>query len=299
MVGIGEFVWDLFPSGKQPGGAPVNFAYHLTCLGDEGIPVTAVGQDPLGAEAIALFESQGLTTGYVQKPAGKPTGTVRVSVDARGQPTFDIREQVAWDFLEYTEPLRLLGPRVDVICFGSLAQRSPFSRRTTRRFLDDLPERVLRIFDVNLRQSFFEAATLRESLRRAHLVKLNHDELPLVCRLLQLKAPEEPEAGARTLLDAFSLRLVCVTRGGGGSLLVSHDGESFSHPGFPTRVVDTVGAGDAFTAALTHFYVRGASLEVLSEAGNRLGSWVASQAGATPPESPAVAGKILEQLGGT
>ncbi len=297
IVGVGEFVWDLLPGGKQPGGAPANFAYHVTCLGDEGIVVTGVGRDALGEEALHRLQSHGLSTRYVQLPEGRPTGTVQVTVDDEGQPTFVIREGVAWDFLEYTERLRELGRRADAVCFGNLAQRAPLSRQTTRRFLDGLPDGVLRIYDVNLRQDFFEADTVRESLARADLVKLNDQELAPVCRLLGLDPGSGLEEGARSLLAAFALSLVCVTRGCSGSLLVPRRGESCSHPGYPSEVADTVGAGDAFTAALTCCYLRGASLETVSEAGNRLGSYVASQAGATPEGSRALGRELAESLG--
>lgn len=296
IVGIGELVWDVFPEGKQPGGAPANFAFHVRCLGDEGIVVSGVGDDDLGREALDHLRANGLSTRYVQRPPGRPTGTVQVTVDAAGQPTFDIRSEVAWDFLEYTVELQELGAQADAVCFGSLAQRAEQSRATTQRFLDRLPDAVLKIFDVNLRQDFFEAETLRASLQRADVAKLNHEEAPRVCRLLGLGNLGGFRQAARRLQEAFSLELVVVTRGQEGSLLLDDTGNSHSHPGHPAQVADTVGAGDAFTAAIAYFYLRGAPLEILSEAGNRLGSWVTSKPGATPPGSAEVACRLKESL---
>jgi fructokinase len=197
-----------------------------------------------------------------------------------GQPTFRIAENVAWDNFEWTSQWQALAGRAAAVCFGSLAQRSTRSRETIRMFLHELRPKAVKIFDVNLRQSFFSAEILRESATIADIMKVNEDELTRVAELLGYKTNSKELPGP-WLLRTCGLKLVCVTEGPGGSSLVAADGVH-KHPGFPTDVADTVGAGDAFTAALIHHYLRGATLDEMNFAANRMGSWVASQVGATP-----------------
>jgi fructokinase len=280
VVGLGELLWDLFPQGKELGGAPANFAYMTSLLGDSGVVASRVGADALGRSAGRRLERLGLRSNHVQIDQVHPTGTVNVQVDPAGQPTFEIAKGVAWDFFEWTPEWRQLAEEADAVCFGSLAQRSLESRATIRSFLEAVRPGTTRVFDVNLRQSFYSAETLDESLRRADLVKLNSDELPLVGKLLG-DAPQDEERAAKWLRDKYDLKLVCITRGAKGSLLVSGN-ESREHFGCRVIVADTVGSGDAFTAALVYHYLRHASLSTLNEAANRMGAWVASQTGATP-----------------
>jgi fructokinase len=250
VVGLGELLWDLLPSGKQLGGAPANFAYITSLLGDEGIPASRLGEDALGAAAIQRLGELDLPTEYIQRDTGHPTGTVQIEVDSGGQPRFEIFESVAWDFLEWTPQWQTLAQQADAVCFGSLAQRSERGRATIRKFvLASRPEAV-RVFDVNLRQSFYSAQVLGQSMRLATIVKLNHEELPMIMRLFEVEHHSE-EDSARRLLSLHGLKLVCVTRGNGGSLLISSE-ECSEHPGFRVKVADTVGAGDAFTAAMVH-----------------------------------------------
>lgn len=280
VVGVGELLWDLFPEGKQLGGAPANFAYMTSLLGDEGLVASRIGNDALGRSAARRLQRIGLKSSYLQVDANHPTGTVKVQVDAAGQPTFEIAESVAWDFFQWTTEWNNLAEHTDAVCFGSLAQRSPRSRATIRAFLEAVGQRATRVFDVNLRQTFYSRETVEESLELTDIVKLNQDELPVVVKLVG-QPFEDEERAARSLRDNYRLELVCVTRGAMGSLLVSEK-ETSKHPGCKTRVVDTVGAGDAFTAALVYHYLRRASLATVNEAANRMGSWVASQTGATP-----------------
>jgi fructokinase len=280
MIGLGEVLWDLLPSGKVLGGAPANFAYMTNLLGDQGVVASRVGDDDLGHEACRAMEELGLSTAYVQCDRQHPTGMAGVFIDSAGQPTFTIKESVSWDFLEWTESWEQLSARADVVCFGSLAQRSPTSCATIERFLQNTPKNALRIFDVNLRQSFYSTEVLRRSLQYTDIVKLNDQELLRVTSLLGFDTGDE-ETLARRLLGKFNLRLVCVTRGARGSLLVSEDGTA-EHKGLSVQVADAVGAGDAFAACLAHHYVRGKSLEEISESANRFASWVATQVGAMP-----------------
>jgi len=183
IVGIGEVLWDLLPGGKQLGGAPANFAYMSNLLGDHGIVASRIGSDPLGREMAEAMQQLGLTTSYLQTDETHSTGTVGVKVDPTGQPEFTITPSVAWDFLDWTPLWEELAGQADVVCFGTLAQRSPNSRVTIRRFLQAVRTDTLRVFDVNLRQTFFSAEVLSESLKYSDVVKLNDLELPLVCNL--------------------------------------------------------------------------------------------------------------------
>lgn len=280
VVGLGELLWDLFPKGKQLGGAPANFAYMTSLLGDKGVVASRVGRDALGRSAGRRLERLGLRTSYLQIDDSLSTGTVKVSVDAKGQPSFEISAAVAWDFLEWTPGWQSLAERADAVCFGSLAQRSLRSRETIHLFLQAMRANATRVLDVNLRQRFYSAETLSESAQLAHIIKLNHDELPVVVKLLGVPFHDE-ESAAKWLRHTYASKLVCVTRGVKGSLLVGEYAMN-QHPGCPVEVVDTVGCGDAFTAALLYHYLRGASLSAMNEAANRMGAWVASQAGATP-----------------
>jgi fructokinase len=294
VVGLGELLWDLFPSGEQLGGAPANFAYITSLLGDEGIPASRLGQDSLGTNAIHRLGKLGLSTDFVQKDADHPTGTVKVELDRTGQPRFEISESVAWDFLAWTPQWQTLAQQADAVCYGSLAQRSEQSRITIRRFLTALRKDAVRVFDVNLRQNFYTVQVLAESMKLATVVKLNHEELPKIMRSFELENRGE-EDSARQLLSSHEVKLVCVTRGNGGSLLVSAD-ERSEHPGFKVKVADTVGAGDAFTAALVHGYLRGTPLAQINETANRVGAWVASQSGATPAPKPGGLAQTLAEI---
>jgi fructokinase len=294
VVGLGELLWDLFPKGKQLGGAPANFAYITALLGDSGIVASRVGDDRLGQEALWHLKSSGLDVSRIQRDPSHPTGTVKVEVDSKGQPEYQITENVAWDFMEFSEDWISLARSAHAVCFGSLAQRNAVSRAAIRAFLSALPSFAIGIFDVNLRQSYFNAEILRDSARRAKVLKLNHEEFPRFLDLLQcpLKNSERSEiAGARWLCRDFASRLVCITRGAKGSLLVTAESHH-EHPGFSVKIADTVGAGDAFTAALVHHALRGSSLATMNAAANRMGAWVASQEGATPSADPEILAEV-------
>jgi fructokinase len=294
IVGIGELLWDLFPSGKQLGGAPSNFSYITNLLGDTGIPASRVGNDALGEEALQRLAQLGVSTDYLQRDFTHPTGTVKVEVDFDGQPRFEILHPVAWDCFQWTPAWQKLAAQADAVCFGSLAQRSAESRSTIRNFLRATRPDAVRVFDVNLRQNFYSKEVISESLERATIVKLNHDELPVVTRLLGWEHSGETESAGR-LLSLAVMKLVCVTRGVNGSLLITRD-ECSEHRGFKVEVVDTVGAGDAFTAALLHGCLRAEPLEQINEDANRVGAWVASQSGGMPAVQESRLPAILARL---
>ena len=283
VVGLGEILWDFLRSGRQLGGAPANFAYMASVLGCESAVASRIGDDDLGREAIAKLSALGMSSNCVQEDPIHPTGRVLVEVDHNGQPRFEIVESVAWDFLEWSESWQKLAQVTDAVCFGSLAQRSSPSRNTIRKFLREMRLESTRVFDVNLRQSFYSAEVISESLKMASIAKFNHDELPLIANLLGLRTANE-ELAARLLLDVYGLELVCITRGANGSLLVNRT-ESSEHSGIAVKVADTVGAGDAFTAGLVHGFLQGASLGAMGDLANRMGAWVSSQPGAMPPRS--------------
>jgi fructokinase len=280
VIGLGEVLWDYLPGRTCLGGAPANFAYITTLMGDQGIVASRVGEDSLGIEALRRMEELGLDIDHVQTDRQLPTGAVRVEVDSKGTARYKIAQPVAWDALQWTADWQHLAERADAVCFGSLAQRSDESRATIRHFLKATSTHTVRIFDVNLRQSHYSQEVLAESMRLADIVKLNDEELPKIMSLN--RAPHKDDlASAQWLIRTYDLKLVCITRGGRGSLLV-RGGDSSEHPGFRVHVADTVGSGDAFTAGLVHEYLQGASLGLMNEVANLVGAWVASEVGAMP-----------------
>ena len=282
IVGLGELLWDLLPSGKKIGGAPANFAYHAASLGNQGLIVSQIGDDSLGQEIISDLQKIHLNTSYINIDPAHPTGTVQVEIDAHGQPSYTIIQNVAWDYLEWTDSLEHLATKTDAVCFGTLAQRTPTAHETIQGFLKKtISGSTIRVFDVNLRQHYYSDSLIGECARVADIIKLNQDELPIVAQLLGLKIYADLKDQSREMLDRYGLKLICVTRGAEGSLMVT-PAECDEHTGFPVQMADPVGAGDAFTAAMVHHYLRGSNLEQINVAANRLGSWVAGEVGATP-----------------
>ncbi len=286
IVGLGELLWDVFPTHKQLGGAPANFAYISSLLGDDALVASRIGQDSLGAEVVARLQELRLDCSCVQHDPVRPTGTVQVELATDGQPRFEITKDVAWDFLDWTPQLQQLAQRADAVCFGSLAQRRLQSRETIHRFVDTTRAQAVRVFDVNLRQAFYSTEVLISSAQKATILKLNHEEVPTMMKSADGPAVDELRS-AQWLCRKFGVKLVCITRGNKGSLLVNKHSHA-EHPGFRVTVADTVGAGDAFTATLVHHYLRGSDLPTMNEAANRIGSWVASKSGATPAPEPDV-----------
>lgn len=280
VVGLGEVLWDLLPTGASLGGAPANFAYITTLMGNEGIVASRVGEDSRGIETLRRMEELGLNIDYVQTDQKYPTGIVNVRVDGNGQAQYEISHPVAWDFLDWSSDWQELAAQADAICFGSLAQRSEKSRATIRKIVGAASPGTLKVFDVNLRQSYYSQDVLSESMRLADIVKFNHEELPRILDLSKVTHKDELSS-IKKLSEKYDLKVVCVTRGDRGSLLVRGQDVS-EHPGFKVRVADTVGSGDAFTAGLVHEYLHGASLDLMNEVANLVGAWVASEVGAMP-----------------
>ena len=296
ILGIGELLWDLLPDGAQLGGAPANFTVMAGRLGSHAAILSRIGRDDLGRKSVELLDPLPADTEFLQVDPMHETGRVTVAI-RNGQPEYTIHEPAAWDFLELSDEWVRLAERADAICFGSLAQRSLESRQTIQTLAAQTQASCVRVFDVNLRAPFYSSEVVQESLELATVMKMNDAEVPLVLGLLGLQTcdPRDPGAlrsGAGKLLDEFpTLKMVAVTRGGCGSLLVTRD-KWHEHAGVPVAVADTIGAGDAFTAAMTHYLLRSADLATLNEAGNRWGSWVASQSGAMPPLNKQVKSRI-------
>jgi len=291
VLGIGELLWDILPEGPRLGGAPANFTVMAGRLGNHAAILSRIGRDELGRLAVDRLDPMPIDTSCLEVDPRHGTGRVTVTF-AEGEPHYEIHKPAAWDFMELSDEWVQLAERADAICFGSLGQRSLESKQTIQTLVAQAPATCIRVFDVNLRTPFYTGEVVQESLELATVLKMSDAELPEVLNLLGMPMDEEPEGdrlrlGAERLLEEFpTLELVAVTRGSRGSLLVKR-GEWSEHPGFPVKVVDRIGAGDAFTAALTHYLLRGADLTTLNEAGNRWGGWVASQSGAMPslPES--------------
>ena len=279
IVGLGEVLFDVLPTGKQSGGAPANFAYVSSQLGNQGIVASRVGSDEDGRGILKGLKSKSVDVSHIQTDAKHQTGTVKVSLE-NGQPGYEITANVAWDFIELTEDWRDLAANCDAVCFGTLAQRNSISRKTIQDFVNLTRHDCLRIFDVNLRQNYYSVEILHESLESANVVKLNNDELPKICELFEIKRADEKQS-AKNLREKFDLRLICLTRGANGSLLLTEN-EFNENSGVEIKIADTIGAGDAFTAALTHGFLRRWSLDEINVFANKVGAFVASQTGAMP-----------------
>lgn len=280
IIGLGEILWDVFPDGRRLGGAPTNFAYHAHGMGASTALVTAVGNDVPGRDIQASLADWGIDQQYVYVDPDHPTGSVTVRLDANGVPQYVIHEDVAWDHIPERPELLQEAAHCDAVCFGTLCQRSPVSRSTIQAFLRATLPDCLRVCDVNLRAPFYSPEELESLLAPANVLKLNDAELPIVAEILGLDA--RPSETAPRLLERLDLRLLALTRGGEGSILFSRDQISV-HPGYTVPVVDTVGAGDAFTAALVKGLLAEKSLMEINFAANRVAANVCSHAGGTPP----------------
>lgn len=280
IMGIGELVWDMLPDGKELGGAPVNFAYWCGRLGAEGYPFSAVGDDAPGREALERLAAAGLDTGYIQRNT-LPTGRVDVTLRDGGIPAYDIVEGVAWDALQADARTEALARRADAVCWGSLAQRSEPSRRAIGTLLDATRAECLKIFDINLRQDGCDRRLITESLERADLLKLNEEELPRVAALLGIG--ESGTEAIRALVGRFALRCVIYTAGADRSEIHGSGGVLSRIPTPRVEVVDTVGAGDSFTAAFVTALLQGDSVAVCHRKAVETAARVCMQRGAIPP----------------
>ena len=277
IAGIGEILWDVLPETEVLGGAPVNFAYHITALGAIGIPISTVGDDDRGTKALQELTRNGVNISAISFSTDYPTGFVDVQINTDGVATYRFPDNVAWDHLNINKAASELQNDLDAICFGSLAQRSGQSHQVIQRFLNGLNTKTLKIYDVNLRQSFYSLKIVEESMSQANIVKLNDDELSVLVKLLGLDPGERSALGS--LLTKFSLEMVILTRGGKGSLIMTPN-EISDHQGTKIRVVDTIGAGDSFTAAVAIGYLQQLPLEQIHAKASELAAYVCSRRGA-------------------
>ncbi|BCS88713.1 carbohydrate kinase family protein [Pseudodesulfovibrio sediminis] len=277
-IGLGEILWDVLPDTRLLGGAPANFAYQVNALGGAGVPVSRLGDDALGREALSILVAKGVIVDAVAVDPEHPTGTVDALVDDKGVATYVFPDDVAWDFMGMDDLALSLAAKADAVCFGTLAQRSATSRSAVQTFLD-AAQGALKVYDINLRQHFYSREIIESSLGLADVLKINDDELSLVAEMFALPADEQDALAA--LRETYDLRLAVLTRGEKGSLLLSREGVS-DLPGQPTRVVDTIGAGDAFTAALVLGYLSGWSLDAINRRATDVAAFVCGQPGAMP-----------------
>lgn len=277
---MGEALWDMLPEGKQLGGAPANFAYHVSQFGLESRVVSAVGQDKLGTEILDSFRVRQLASLIETVPY--PTGTVQVELDAAGVPCYNIKEGVAWDNIPYTPTLDELARHTGAVCFGSLAQRSVVSRETIHRFLDVVAATsdTLRIFDINLRQSFYTKDIICDSLRRCNVLKINDEELVAVSRMFGYPGIDLQDK-CWILLAKYNLKMLILTCGVNGSYVFTPGEVSFVETP-KVQVADTVGAGDSFTAAFTAAILRGRSVKDAHKLAVETSAYVCTQQGAMP-----------------
>jgi fructokinase len=297
ILGIGELLWDVLPAGPQLGGAPANYTVMAGRLGNHATVISRIGSDELGQSALAVLKPFPVDCGLLQLDAEYSTGSVTVELKD-GQPSYMIHQPVAWDFFELTDAWLAAAAGADAVCFGSLGQRSERSRTTIHSMVQATGPKCQRIFDVNLRAPFYTAEIVRESLAMSTVMKMNDQEVPLVLELLGMKQSGSLREGAERILAGFSsVQLVAITCGGEGSLLVGRS-EWHQHPGITTKVADTVGAGDAFTAAMTHYLLRGAPLSILNDAGNRWGSYIASRSGAMPAIDEETIRRVAHEIEG-
>ncbi len=281
-VGLGEILFDVLPAGSQLGGAPANFAYHAGQHGLHSVAVSAIGKDALGDEALRLLDEKKLK--YVLPVVNYPTGTVQVSLDAEGVPTYDIKQGVAWDNIPFTDDIKEIAVNCGAVCWGSLAQRSEVSRKTIYEFLDHTPEGCLKIFDINLRQNFYTPEIITESLNRCDILKINDEELVTIGRLFGFPGLDI-EDKCKLILEKYHLDMLVLTCGVNGSYVFAPDVKSFQETP-KVEVADTVGAGDSFTGTFCASILKGKSIQEAHELAVKVSAYVCTQNGAMP-EIPA------------
>ena len=290
VVGMGEALWDVLPEGKKLGGAPANFAYHVSQFGLESRVVSAVGDDKLGKEILDNFREKKLN-GMVET-VPYPTGTVQVTLDDVGVPCYDIKEGVAWDNIPYTDALEELARQTRAVCFGSLAQRSVVSRQTIGRFLDAMPDTpdTLKIFDINLRQGFYVKEILCDSMRRCNILKINDEELVTVSRMFGYPGIDLQDK-CWILLGKYNLKMLILTCGVNGSYVFTPGCVSFVETP-RVQVADTVGAGDSFTAAFVSAILKGKTVSEAHRLAVDTSAFVCTQQGAMPLLPDSLKGRL-------
>lgn len=291
IVGMGEVLWDMLPEGKKIGGAPANFAYHVSQYGFDGCVVSAVGDDKLGNEILESFNNRRLN--YLIQRVPYPTGTVQIELDEAGIPCYEIKENVAWDNIPFTVDLEKLAKKTRAVCFGSLAQRNTVSRETINRFLDVMSDAAgqYRVFDVNLRQGFYDKEILCNSMKRCNILKINDEELIAVSRMFEYPGINL-EDKCRALLSEYGLEILILTCGVNGSYVFTRENVSFVDTP-KIEVADTVGAGDSFTATFISAILKGKSIREAHELAVEVSAYVCTQNGAMPELPISIKSRLL------
>lgn len=279
IVGIGEALWDMLPEGRKLGGAPANFAYHVSQFDLPTYVVSAVGNDELGQEILSTLEEKGLKT--IIPTVEFPTGTVEVQLNDEGVPQYDIRQGVAWDNIPFTEELKELAKKTVTVCFGTLAQRSETSRNTIQSFIKAMPEEAVKVFDVNLRGDFYSKEVLEWSMKACDVLKINDEEIERLCQMFGIEMTD-PREVANTLIEDYTIEIVILTCGDKGSYIFNNEGYAMFLPAPKVEVADTVGAGDAFTAAFTSGMLCGLEINYAHKFANECAAFVCTEAGAMP-----------------
>lgn len=278
VVGLGECLWDCLPTGKVLGGAPANFAYHASQLDCEGVAVSAIGKDELGDEILSQLADKGLEN--IISRVDYPTGTVKVTLDAKGVPNYEIVKNVAWDYIPFGEAEKELASRADAICFGSLAQRNEVSRKSMMDFIAAAPKGCLKVFDINLRQKFYSLEIIDASLKVSDILKINDEEVDVVKELMGIEGSQADVCCE--IQKRYNLDMVILTKGENGSEIFSAKGLESSLPTPKVVVADTVGAGDSFTAAFIASYLNGKSIKECHEIAVNVSAFVCTKKGAMP-----------------
>ncbi len=291
IVGMGEVLWDMLPEGKKIGGAPANFAYHVSQYGFDGYVVSAVGDDKLGNEILESFNNRRLN--YLIQRVPYPTGMVQIELDETGIPCYEIKENVAWDNIPFTVDLEKLAKKTRAVCFGSLAQRNTVSRETINRFLDVMSDAAgqYRVFDVNLRQGFYDKEILCNSMKRCNILKINDEELIAVSRMFEYPGIDL-EDKCRALLSEYGLEILILTCGVNGSYVFTRENVSFVNTP-KIEVADTVGAGDSFTATFISAILKGKSIREAHELAVEVSAYVCTQNGAMPELPISIKSRLL------
>ena len=276
VVGLGEILWDCLPEGKKLGGAPANFAFHAGLLGAETIAVSAIGKDALGDEILRELDEKGLK--YLLPRVEQETGTVQVTLDSEGIPSYEIKTGVAWDNIPFLPEIKQLAEKCNCVCYGSLAQRSEVSRNTIREFLRHTPDNCLRIFDINLRQQFYTKELIHDNLLACNVLKINDEELDIISKMFGF-SNLSVEDRCRRLLEDYGLQLVILTCGVNGSYVFARGEKSFLETP-KVEVADTVGAGDSFTGAFAASILAGHTIHEAHQLAVKVSAYVCTKKGA-------------------
>lgn len=289
IIGLGEALWDMLPEGKKLGGAPANFAYHAGQFGLNTLAVSALGEDQLADETIEALEQNGLK--YLMPRVPYATGTVLVTLTGQGIPTYEIKENVAWDNIPFTADVEQAARNCRAVCFGSLAQRNVVSRTTIQKFLDATPASCLKICDINLRQQFYSKEVLEESFRRCNILKINDEELIVVSRMFGYQDLDE-SAVCQQMVKDYQLQLLVLTCGTNGSYVFTADGRKSYQPTPKVDVADTVGAGDSFTGSFCAAILNGKPIEEAHRIAVEVSAYVCTQNGAMPKYPSELVAKV-------